>query len=513
MKFPYRSTILLSAVFIFCVFWNLLLAKYSQNQQSPLKRADNYNIVLIFIDTLRADHLGCYGYSRKTSPNIDKLSKEAFVFEQNFATASYTLASFMSIITSLYPKSHGVLEVYKDRLSPRAKTLAQVLQSYGYETAWFGPKKSIHLNLDVGFGWGFNTTDIFIPRLDESRKLISDWLVRNKDKKFFLNFHTSNIHDPYMPSLKYKQRFAKNESVRGIVEDERWLMALCRQFVSQEKEKVREIMGAELFEEFVATGSMGGSHKAVKDFFHSRNKAEVLHKIRDFVYWSSVNLEDPLVNAHMQALYDAEILEFDEEIIGPLVRQLKALNIYNKTIIIICADHGDEFYEHKGHGHGGTLFDELIHVPLIIRVPQVKQGRRIKELTQTVDIMPTLLDLVGIPVPHQAQGKSLIPLINNRGPFPIHDYVFGQILEISYIRSKEWKLLLKENGIRKLYRVAQDPQEQKNVYSENQDIALRLESTLRQLEAALPSYREEEYSYPPEIDEAAKERIRKTGYW
>ncbi len=204
----FRKIILLIGLFIFCVSFNSLATEDSKNTQASPRPFENYNIVLIFIDTLRADHLSCYGYFRKTSPNIDQLAKKSVVFEQNFSTVSFTNASFMSIITSLYPKSHGVLYIYKDKLSPRVKTLAEILQMYGYKTAWFGPLNDPHLDPKVGFGRGFDdvfdTFPGFPKQLDKLRTNLCDWLQRNKDRKFFLNFHTYKVHAPYLPSLKYK---------------------------------------------------------------------------------------------------------------------------------------------------------------------------------------------------------------------------------------------------------------------------------------------------------------------
>lgn len=519
MRLFCRVIIFLIVAFIFCIYCNLLIAEDSQNKRVLLKPVKNCNIVLIFIDTLRADHLSCYGYSRKTSPNLDKLSKESFVFEQNFATASYTLASFMSISTSLYPKAHGVFEIYKDKLSPRILALAQVLQMYGYETAWFGPWGAPHLDPEVGFGRGFNYIDYSYDRahLDKEKRDLCDWLDRNKDKNFFLNFHTYKVHEPYFPSLKYKQKFTKDRKIEGVIEDEKEYWEAVYQFMINDKEKAAELMGRGLWDEFVASGLLDRNFQNNKEqiarFFTLKRTQDRFTKVRQYVYWRGINLNNPLINAHIQALYDANILEFDEEIIGVLIDKLRAMNLYNKTIIIIYADHGEEFYEHGGYGHGETLYDELIHVPLIMRVPWIKEGKRVKELTQTVDIMPTLLDLLGIPIPHQAQGKSLVPFIEDRKSSPIHDYVFGQLIWASYIRSKEWKFFFTEDGRRELYHIVKDPKERKNVYLENKDIALRMELALKQWEASLPSYKDQEYSYPSDIDKAAQERIRKTGYW
>ena len=137
MRASYRY-FLFTCLVISCLALQPLFAQKPEESPRQLpKPFENYNIVLVFIDTLRADHLSCYGYFRKTSPNIDQLAKGSFVFEQNFTPVTYTLPSFMSIITSLYPNSHAVLDVYKDKLSSRVKTLAQILQTYGYRTAWF----------------------------------------------------------------------------------------------------------------------------------------------------------------------------------------------------------------------------------------------------------------------------------------------------------------------------------------------------------------------------------------
>ena len=265
----------------------------------------------------------------------------------------------------------------------------------------------------------------------------------------------------------------------------------------------------------MAAGLLNGSRKQIEDFFVSRKKEDKLYRIRYYTYWRGVNLNDNSVNAYVQVLYDADILEFDEEVIGPLIAKLKALNLYEKTIIIICADHGEEFYEHDNYGHGDTLYKEVTHVPLIIRLPWIKHGKHIKEFSQTVDIMPTLLDLLEIPLPHQTQGKSLVSLVYNKKSPPVHEYVYGRRLGVSSIRSKDWLLVLYDENPDwiKLYNLDSDPKEQKNVYLEHQDIALKLESRLKAWEASLPSYKDQEYTFLPEIDKATEERIKKTGYW
>jgi arylsulfatase A-like enzyme len=473
--------------------------------------------VLIFIDTLRADRLGCYGYPKGTSPNIDKLAGESTVFEKNFTPATYTLPSFMSIITSLYPNSHGVLMVCKDKLSPRVTTLAQVFKAYGYKTAWFGPMDDPHLDPAVGFGRGFDDIEDAGDQnfLEQQRSNILDWLDKNRGRKFFLNFHTYKVHSPYMPSLKYKSKFTRIKEMKGVVEDIDEFSTGCVRKLFKDKELAVKLMGEDLFDEFVAAGLLSGTNQQIEDFFALRNERLKLPELRNYVYWTEIDYKDKATNAYVQALYDAEILEYDQEVIGPVIAKLKELNLYNKTMIIVCADHGEEFYEHGGYGHGSTFYDEVTYVPLIIRVPWLKQGRKIKEFTQTVDIMPTILDLLDIPIPHQAQGKSLAGFIRGRHPLPPHECVFGSLPDISYLRSEKWLFVSgnDEPDYRKLYNLVSDPQEQDNIYFKDRETASYLESQLGAWKESLPYYQDQEYSFYPGIDKATQERIRKTGYW
>jgi arylsulfatase A-like enzyme len=482
------------------------------------KAYERYNVVLVFIDTLRADHLGCYGYSRNTSPNIDKLAGESAVFEKNFTPATYTLPSFMSIITSLYPGSHGVLEVFKDKLSPRADTLAEILSFYGYKTAWFGPLDDPHLAPEAGFGRGFDELSYSADGyfLDEAREKLCKWLDKNKGRKFFLNFHTYKVHAPYLPQSKYKKKFTDVKESEGIIEDENEFKCGFFHNIVKEKKLAVKLMGKKLFNQFISSGMPRKDVHSIEDFFISRGEAGRLFSIREAVYRRGVNLNDKKVNSYIQALYDADILEYDQEVIGPVIEKLKELGIYDKTIIVICSDHGEEFYEHQGFGHGATLYDEVARVPLIVRVPWVKSGKRGKGFTQTVDILPTILELLEIPVPHQAQGKSLAGFINGKNPLPPREYVFGGMSVLFSIRSDKWLFVLDDGDVfiqRRLYDLVADPGEQDNIYFKDKNKALGLESRMEEWKKSLPSYRDQEYYFPPGIDKGMREKIRKTGYW
>ena len=528
---------LLSGFLLLCLFFQKAYAGNPQASPTPHRLYQDYNIIFIYIDDLRADHLGCYGYNRQTSPNIDELAKESVVFEQNFTPITFTMPSWISTITSLYPSSHGVLAASKDKLSSRVKTLAEILQIYGYKTAWFGPE-GLYLDPAAGFSRGFDEAklhksfmDFDIDREDINIEIL-DWLEWNRYIRFFLNFHTYQIHAPCSLSLKYKENFSE-QKIKEFLKNDKDLARFFYKFIQDSlsnqgritrKEFIEKVLGEDLNSapKFVRPSFFQGEYSLEKfekgcRYFSTKNKKTSFYtNLFFYVIRSEIFFPNPIFNKYLKEIYDTAILEFDQEVIGPLIKKLKSLDLFDKTIIIFFSDHGEEFREHNGGFHGRTLYDEVTHVPLIIRVPWIKVGKRIKELTQTVDILPTLLDLLGIPIPHQAQGKSAAPLINNEKSSPIHDYVFGQLpgVEISSIRSKEWQFIFhKLDGKKELYRLESDSKEQQNVFSENQGIALKLELTLKQWEASLPSYIDEEYSFPPEIDKATQEKIRKTGYF
>ena len=517
----YRPFIFIGTL-IFCLF-SRPFSVYAGTQGNDSLRYENYNIVLIYIDTLRADHLNCYGYFRKTSPNIDKVAAESIVFMRNYTPITYTLASFMSIITSLYPKSHGVLEACKDKIPQGVKTLAQILHVYGYKTAWFGPNHDAHLDPAVGFGLGFDEVRISNHSREnpktQSRELC-DWLEANKNTKFFLNFHTYKVHDPYFSSVAYKDEFSRSKQKSiplSQKELDQAVFEAAKRGISEKETWLTEIVGRDLLNKAIATGVLEGEFssykfKSLRAFFE-RNKQELkMAQLEHYVYWSKINLKDGQTKKYVEALYDAAILEFDSEVIGPVVAKLKQLNLYEKSVIVICSDHGEEFFEHGGYGHGTTLYEELTHVPLIIKIPWIKRGRRIYELVQTTDIMPTILDLLDMVVPAQAEGKSLAGVINNKEFMPVHQYVFGQRLGNSSIRSEKWDLIVSDKKESELYHIPSDPYQQHNLYLRKKSVSAKLNTELNNWEKSLKRYQDKEYSFPEEFDQKTRDNIRKTGY-
>lgn len=395
---PMRKKIIL--IFIFLII-GIIILKESNLFYKKSEKCINCNVILISIDTLRADHLGCYGYSRNTSPNIDKIAEDGVLFKNNFAQSFNTLPSHMSIFTSLYPSTHGVINVYEDKLDNSTKTITQILNLYGYHTAWFGVTDDPHLNLTIGFERGFDEIHSnYLWNYSDWREPY-EWINKNSNKKFFIFLHTYRVHDPYTPPSPYDKLFDPDYQGKIVGEEEKFYSELEK--------------------------------------YHSQlNPSD---PEREF-YWQFVNKTDEKDIKHIIALYDGQIAFADTFIKGLLI-EMENSKISGNTIIIITADHGEEFGEHGNFLHE-DLHDEVLHTPLIIRIPGVK-NKIVDSQVQSIDIMPTVLDILGIPIPHEAQGKSLLPLILGKVK-QSDEYTYGYWPGTISIRSDEWKLIINKKG-------------------------------------------------------------------
>ena len=308
-----------------------------------------HGIILISLDTLRADHLGIHGYHRNTSPNIDAFAKEGVIFDNAVAQSPWTLPSHMSIMTSLYPLFHGVRES-TSRLANEHVTLAELLREGGYQTAAF--TDGVFVSGAFGFQQGF---DIYNDQGRGIAQIIAKakkWLDTNRSKPFFLFIHCLDIHMPYNPPPPYNT----------------------------------------IFHDFVYTGNL------------TPDKDTLTAKLE-------VNDEDL---RHFIALYDGGIRYTDEKI-GEFLSYLRGSELASQSLIIITSDHGEEFKEHGSFLHWQLYYKPNLHVPLLIHIPGYPGNKiRIVELVQSIDLLPTILEIAGLPSHSQAQGRSLIPLIKSR---------------------------------------------------------------------------------------------------
>lgn len=433
---------------------------------------NSFNIVLITIDTLRADHLSCYGYERKTSPNIDKIAQNGFMFKNAMAPSSWTAPSVASLCTSLYPISHGMVHGIADTinnqeiLSDNITTLAELVKARGYRT--FGVVSNSHLDKKFGFGKGF---DFFkcLPFLPASfvHETIDSWAETiKKSDKYFLWVHYFDPHWPYWP---YQPR-------------EPWLDKYLAEMQDRDIDYKRSLIKKIL----------SGKHHAVAPLL-TQNHPRALFLLK--------------------ALYDSEINHVDSYV-GTLIEQF---NLNTNTLIIITSDHGDEFLEHGSIGHGGNLYRETIHIPLIIKLPERTDGTIIEKLVNLVDIMPSIAFLLDSPSEEQTVGRSLFQRNTTQTVSPTDkqsQFSFAELdlrNSLKTIITPEWKYIYDyHNKAEQLYSLTTDPFEQKDLSKKNSTVT-------RKLREQLFNWASHSIKYPPtlqpsQLSPAEKEKLEELGY-
>lgn len=433
----------------------LLLRHPAMLRLGPLYPCVRCNLIVISIDTLRADHVGCYGYPRPTTPNVDEFSRDAVVFRTTIAPAPVTLASHTSLFTSLLPSQHGANCLSGAPLLPRFVTLTEILKASGYRTASFNGGGQ--LAAEFGLARGFEEYWSVDPSLDVGaqtfrpvvRKAMT-WLDRLTDARFFLFLHTYEVHHPYSPQPDYLRRF-----------------------------------------ETAYNGSLPSSIS--KDLLTRINGG-------------AIRLS-PVDAQHIINTYDAEIRSMDDAF-GDLIAYLKRRRLYDETVIVFTSDHGEEFGEHGAMGwHAHTLYDELLRVPLIVKLAGSRNaGTVVEPQVRTIDIAPTLLDVLGLPPNEQFTGRSLVGRIRGHAddelPAVSQQETADSVRPMS-IRMRRWKLNRGE-----LFDLLADPEERRPVKGGYEEIRRSLEAIAAQLIAS----RSVATSVPVEISNPTREQLRALGY-
>jgi len=407
------------ACFITCVFgsWGCSSAISGTGGAKP-----PLNVILITISSLRADHVGSLGYKRDTTPVFDRFARDGILFTNAFATSSWMMPADGSIFTSLYPSVHGATHI-KKRLAENCKTLAEILHDNGYGTAGF----CCNPRLDEGHGFAqdFDVYDDYSVMmmlqsvvfdigepLDINRQRTNDlinaaairWLTNNTYEPFFMFVHYYDNHWDYVPPAPYDNLYDPNY-----------------------------------------TGSIDGTKIS-----------------REPLFSNAPNNEDV---SHIVALYDGQLRQTDDDL-AELLTVLKEKRLFDNSIIIVMGDHGEQFYEHGHTSHHG-IYEELIHIPLAVSVPHIKQKTRVLDaLVSQVDILPTILDYVGITLPEQCVGRSLKPLIEGRvqsvNEFVFAEYTGGAAPDSYAVRSKRYKYC-RQDGQEFAFDLAKDPLEQHKI--------------------------------------------------
>ncbi len=436
------------------------------------------NIIIYLMDALRADHLGCYGYELPVSPNIDAFVQDSILFENAVAQASWTRPATASILTGLGPWEHGVNDI-DDGLSKEAITLAEILRAAGYSTAGFIANK--HVGTEFGFDQGFvnffdlaqvpinavqaheeHAARMSHPLTDTIHEQVFSWLDEEGDREpFFFYIHTMDIHEPYRPDPIYRRKFAPQVN-NPDVGSSQWLRQLTN---------------------------------------------------------GKIPLTDSLVR-DMVSLYDAEVASNDYRF-GLLIKELKRRGLYKQSLIILVSDHGEAFFEHEKFGHRNSLYSEVLRIPLLVKLPKkdrdnVIQSNKELQLVQQIDILPTLLDYIGLDVPHYLPGGNFLNSSSVGSELPRLTFAYhrGRMREIESIIERPWHLIRErregqEDATVELYHLEQDPLEKVNLIAQHPQLAEHLISLLEEHKNKGGLRLEPEKTL---IDKELQERLKALGY-
>ncbi len=383
------------------------------------------SLVLISLDTLRADRLGTYGYRRPTSPTLDSLAASGVVFDKMIAVSSWTLPTHLTVLTGLYPSSHGITHWQRGALSVDRPLLAERLQRAGYRTAAI--TGGGYVGQRFGFARGFDEYSQLISRkhLETGSFPIAIQRAQHflesvpSDQPYFLFLHTYDIHCPYVPPPAYAQQFL----------------------------------------------SEGAKRTRYTNCLQGKQRQEVTFDVGERRYLSD--------------MYDASIRQVDDNL-GELLQSLKARKDFENTVIVIFSDHGEEFFEHGRLGHEGTLYREVLHVPCIIVAPGFA-ARRVPQQVSHVDLLPTILELLGHEVPTDVDGRTLTLLMEGKAAAP-RAFQFSELSWHGNLRSlynDEHHLIADEAAEkRELYAVPNDPKEERDLSKLHPETAANLGSEL-----------------------------------
>lgn len=437
------------------------------------------NVLLITIDCLRPDHVSVHGYERPTTPHLDDLANKGVSFTQVISQGPCTEVSFPAMFSSTYPGMFGGFP----HLSPQRRLLAEILREVGYRTVAFGSNP--HLSPIYGYDRGFEIFDSNLVPWTQSRQhrllkhlnrffifargllpyLPANGLTAKAVRFFqshlaagpwFLWLHYMDVHEPYRPPHRHAARFQSTKRPK-LSNRALWQKALSRPGEINENER-----------------------------------------------------------QHLIDLYDAEI-SFADEQIGRLLMYLRRLDSLDSTLVIVTADHGEEFGEHGQFSHRFELYDELLRVPLIMRLPLSKvsdrslaAGQVVTAQVRLLDLVPTVLDLLNVGG-GPFEGASLLPLVEGHDETPRIAISETQPKTGLYaIRQADWKLILNvHTGAVELYDLRQDPRETTNCANTAPLMASKLEAQLRnhlQRIKASPS------SQADEVDHLTLDRLRALGY-
>jgi arylsulfatase A-like enzyme len=441
------------------------------------------NIILISIDTLRADHLSIYGYYRRTSPDLDRLAAESVVFDQAFTPMSHTLPAHVSMVTGVHPATHNVL-TNGWQYTGSFPTLAERLGRLGYARAGF--VTGFPLNGESGMARGFDVFQdtgrhgqSYIPKIpgDVATMRAIEWLRGRPQKPIFLFVHYFDLHPPFLITPNTQRPF----SIDGPLRDH--------------------------------MRALGVAHVDINDIFLP----------------GAIRLNNQPVPDLATAIneYDNQVHHVDR-LIALLLTALQRRGYLNKALLIITSDHGEGLGQHRYYSHGLHLYEEQLHVPLIMRrFGGNWPAKRIPSTVSLLDLVPTVLELLGQAEDPQLHGRSLLPLITGTGQAPPGRWLlvqrrkfpgdklqtwgrFASEVPLRAVRSDEsLKYFLAGDGTEQLYDLATDPLEKENLAAHRSGDCARLRTLLEGLQTC---YESAAVEAGEQVDEETLRALRSLGY-
>jgi choline-sulfatase len=392
-----------------------ILAPSTQSAPPPPAKS----VVLLLVDTLRADHLRAYNANtRVATPALDKLAADSILFENAQAPESWTKPSVASVLTGLHPASHGA-RFGDARLSDSAFTIAEAYKQAGFVTGTFIANGFISEKFGFNQGWDQYTNYMHEKRRGNAERVFRDagaWVEAHKRERFFLYLQTVDPHVPYDPPPEFLKLYDA-EPYDG---------------------PIRPRLTAELLEK--------AKQVPPKQVFDDRDRH------------------------YLEALYDGQV-SYHDKYLGLFIERLKKLGLYDQVTFVVTADHGEEFYDHGSYGHGHSVYQELLAVPFVVHWPGAAP-RRVSDTVSIIDVSPTLLAASGLPIPDVMEGENRLP--QALGALPSGPAVaFSNFLDDRrVIRAGRWKLILRGLATT-LFDLKTDPHEQREADPKTHAIALR----------------------------------------
>jgi len=402
----------------------------SCGQEARWARPDPVNVVIVMVDTLRADHMSAYGYDRETTPFIKRFASQGFIFEHARSQASCTFPSVNSLLSSRNPSIFTRQEVDQLGIPEEYPSIAEILRENGYRTIAVSASPIVRatpsdFNPMGGFGSGFEVfveDPLWRPGAQVSRAVMHQ--LDTIEEPFFLYAHYMDPHGPYQPPERFTKRFA---------------------------------------------GEYDGH-----DFIHHGNPVPIAKML--YRNGPHHDLTDRDID-YLIDLYDDEIRYFDD-VFRRLIKKMGERGLLDRTLIIISSDHGEEFLEHGHIRHCRGVWDTVTRVPLIFRFPGVEGGQRFDSAVQNLDIVPTILDYLEIEAKGlDFEGTSLLPVLEGREPEGV--FAFADQLEYRSADDGRFHLILNgDDGTATLYDLRADPGEQLDLFRPDHPEAMRLSDAL-----------------------------------